>query len=195
MSAKKTAKKAAKKAATRTAKKPKGEAKKIDAATGLRQRALKSYGSIPPDEVATAYIETKKEAAAKGKSMLEVCPQEIRRDVLAAVANKIKPERIADVIGELLSAERQQMDGSMAPDYRAKEAGTKIYLLLMDIVGQKSGDAPKNDVPTSEAEEELLKRIGESEVAFAELQRALERTKSTKTRQIIDAEILPNNDQ
>jgi hypothetical protein len=172
-------------------KKKQPDPKEIDPATGLRKRSLKGYGNIRPAEVSRAIVETRQEAQQKGIRVVEICPVDIRRDVLAAVANKIKPQRIADALDTLLSATKIDLLGQETPDYRAIHSGVKIYGEIMQIIGVKLPEGEEEKTPTSQAEEELMKRLAESKGAFSLLQKALERVQTTHTTKIIDAVILP----
>ena len=130
--AKKAVKPDSKKPAKKPSAKKKPDPKEIDPATGMRKRSLQGYGKIRPAEVSAAIVETRKEAKARGVAVVDVCPVDIRRDVMSAIMNKIKPERIADALDTLLSAEKVDLLGNMTPDYKAIDAGVKTYLSYRD---------------------------------------------------------------
>ena len=187
--AKKAVKPDSKKPAKKPSAKKKPDPKEIDPATGMRKRSLQGYGKIRPAEVSAAIVETRKEAKARGVAVVDVCPVDIRRDVMSAIMNKIKPERIADALDTLLSAKKVDLLGNMTPDYKAIDAGVKTYAQIMQIVGSKAPDEPADQ--SSQAEEELMKRITESKGAFNLLEQALKRAQESRGQKVIDAEILP----
>lgn len=150
----------------------------------VAQAKIKSdagFGGISKNEIDDAVAEMKQKMGENGiKKIRDFCPNQIRRDVITAVANKIEPSRIADAIDELLNGKRYTECG-IVPDNKAIEAGVKLYCLLMQIVQPKKEEDNKD----SEIEKQIEARIAESSVAFQMLQRKLEQQK-----QIIEAEII-----
>lgn len=167
----------------------KKDPKAIDQKSGLRLSALSNYGKITPAEVSAAYVETKEEARKKKVRMTEVCPNEIRRDVLVALANKIKPDRLMDTINKLLTATYKDLNGNEVDDRRANEAGLRMYSLLYNTFKDKISEESEENTANA-AEEELMKRLTESKSAYEALQNALARVKSVGAHQVVEAEII-----
>ena len=51
--------------------------------------------------------------------------------LLMRISETVSPETVADTIKAMLTAEHETKGGDMYPDWRAREAGAKLYLSYM----------------------------------------------------------------
>jgi hypothetical protein len=85
---------------------------------------------IPPDEVNRGIL-SDRAARRSGEIGSLSNPSDIGREVIAAVARHVRPEKIGQVLERLMDAKRYLRDGTELDDTRAQEAGAKLYLAYM----------------------------------------------------------------
>lgn len=84
---------------------------------------------IQPEEVQDAVTKFRED---KNKGLVKLSdPTSLGREIMAAIAAKIPPSKIADTIHKLLDSSRTLKNGTVLADTRAMEAGVKLYLAYM----------------------------------------------------------------
>ena len=79
-------------------------------------------------EIENKKAELYRERRLAGKTLADVSPSQISQAFIVAVSECVTPERVAESVKELLGATRATKSGAVFPDYRAIEAGIKLYL-------------------------------------------------------------------
>jgi len=79
-------------------------------------------------EIENKKAELYRERRLAGKTLADVSPSSISQAFIVAVSECVTPERVAESVNQLLGAKRVTKTGAEFPDYRAIEAGIKLYL-------------------------------------------------------------------
>ena len=124
-------------------------------------------------EIEAKKAEQYRERRLAGKSLADVSPTQISQAFIAAVNECVTPERVAESIGQLLTAKRVTKTGAEFPDYRAMEAGIKLYLAY--TIGLP---VQRQEVVTvnldADAASDIEARLKSSPAARAALRKALD---------------------
>ena len=96
------------------------------------------------------------------------------RELVAAIAKVISPQRIAEAINEMLHAKRELKNGTILPDTRAQEAGVKFYLQYMIGLPVQRVEQVTVNVD-ADAEAGLSERLTKSPALRLSLKRAIEK--------------------
>lgn len=108
-----------------------------------------------------------------GKTLADVNPTAISQSFILAINACITPKRVAESISGLLGATRELKSGAVLPDYRAQEAGVRLYLAYtigLPVQRQEiitvAVDSDNNDG--------MMERLKSSPAARAALRKALD---------------------
>lgn len=125
-----------------------------------------------------ADIEAKKaelyrERRLEGKTLADVAPSSISQAFIVAVSECVAPERVAEAVGQLLTAKRLTKAGAEYPDYRAMEAGIKLYLAYTIGLPVQRQEVVTVNVD-ADTEAGMMDRLAKSPALRAALRKALD---------------------
>jgi len=84
-------------------------------------------------------------------------PGEINRQIAEVLADTVPASEIAETIKDLLAAEKAVKDGGYEPDWRAREAGAKLWLAYQ--VGLPVQRQEIHQTVTTRSEEDNMKTL------------------------------------
>lgn len=124
-------------------------------------------------DIVTAEAEKMKDEVKSGKtSIAQLHAGAVSRELVAAIAKVISPQRIAEAINEMLSAKRELKNGTILPDTRAQEAGVKFYLQYMIGLPVQRVEQVNVNID-ADAEAGLTDRLAKSPALRQSLKRAI----------------------
>ena len=126
-------------------------------------------------DIVTAEADRMKDEVKSGKtSIAQLHAGAVSRELVAAIAQVISPQRIAEAINEMLSAKRELKNGTILPDTRAQEAGVKFYLQYMIGLPVQRVEQVNVNID-ADAEAGLTDRLTNSPALRQSLKRAIEK--------------------
>jgi len=126
-------------------------------------------------DIVTAEADRMKDEVKSGKtSIAQLHAGAVSRELVAAIAQVISPQRIAEAINEMLSAKRELKNGTVLPDTRAQEAGVKFYLQYMIGLPVQRVEQVNVNID-ADAEAGLTDRLTKSPALRQSLKRAIEK--------------------
>lgn len=124
-------------------------------------------------EIEAKKAELYRERRLEGKTLADVAPSAISQAFIVAVSECVKPERVAEAVGQLLTAKRVTKSGTEFPDYRAMEAGIKLYLAYTIGLPVQRQEVVTVNVD-ADSETGMMDRLAKSPALRAALRKALD---------------------
>lgn len=124
-------------------------------------------------EIEAKKAELYRERRLEGKTLADVAPSSISQAFIVAVSECVKPERVAAAVGQLLTAKRVTKSGAEFPDYRAMEAGIKLYLAYTIGLPVQRQEVVTVNVD-ADSETGMMDRLAKSPALRAALRKALD---------------------
>jgi hypothetical protein len=109
----------------------------------------------------------------EGKTLEDVSPSAISKSFINAINHCISPERVAESISSLLTATRFSKGEGEIPDYRAQEAGAKLYLAYTIGLPVQRQEVVTVNVD-ADSENGMMDRLAKSPALRAALRKALD---------------------
>ena len=125
------------------------------------------------EEIEAKKAELYRDRRLAGKTLADVSPSSISQAFIVAVSECVTPQRVAESVNELLSAKRITKLGQEFPDYRAMEAGIKLYLAYTIGLPVQRQEVITVNVD-AETEDGMADRLSKSPALRAALRKALD---------------------